>query len=41
MNISLLSRAAEGLGPMKPGNLQAVLLEKVLSPTDLVYRSER
>lgn len=30
--IILLSRAAEGHGPMKPGNLQGNFLEKVLIP---------
>ena len=29
-----LSRVAEGIGPMKPGNLRSVMTDKVLNPTE-------
>ena len=29
-----LSRVAEGIGPMKPGNLRSEMTDKVLNPTE-------
>ncbi len=37
----LLSREAEGIGPVMPGNQRVKTLAKVLLPTDLCEQSER